>query len=101
MRDRSRNFQRKDEAGRCLQRPILDGTPRRATVEGRVHLHGIEALRIIAEIVSGSHALGIEGAVPAVGCKRRCSEADLSAHKEMLLWRNGQAQDPRGSEARA
>jgi len=62
-----RDLQREDETGRRLERPIVDRLDRRATVERRIHLDGIEATRIVAKVVGGPHALGIEGAVPAVG----------------------------------
>jgi hypothetical protein len=41
--DGARDLERKDEAGRRLNRPIIHGLDCRAAVKRRVHLDGVEA----------------------------------------------------------
>jgi hypothetical protein len=43
MRNRSRNFQREDKARWGFHCPVIDGFNRRAPVESRIDLDGIEA----------------------------------------------------------
>src|SRR5580704_994080 len=82
MCDGARDLQREDEAGRCLERPIADGFGRGTTVEGRVHFYRVESPRIIGEVLSGFHALGIKRSAPAVGREGGCPEPNFASHCE-------------------
>ena len=96
--DRAWDFQREYKAGRRLKCPFVCRLHRRAAIKPRIHLNRV---RTVIEIIRGFNALRIDVTTPAIGSKRRCSEADLSAQGQMLLCRNGQAKYPSGREGRA
>ena len=60
VRDRLRNFDGENEVLRRPSRPVFDGSGGRASVEGRVHLDGMETLRVKGEVVGRLHAPWIE-----------------------------------------
>ena len=80
VRDRARDLQREDEAGRRLERPIIDRFYRRAAVERRIHLDRVEARRIVSKISRGLHATRIERAGPAGSSECGGSKTDFSRH---------------------
>src|SRR5690348_13781570 len=75
--DHLRHFCRENKARWRFRVPTLHCREGRSSIEGAVHLNRIELRRVIAEIVGGLHAGGIEASFPPRGRERRGAHPDL------------------------
>ena len=61
----------------------------RCAVVGRVDLHGLEAGRVVSEIVAGLHAHRIKTAGPSRRGERGCTDEQLRGIGSAIHWRLG------------
>src|SRR5437867_7708496 len=72
---------REQEGGRCPVHPALDRLAGGQPVEGGVHLHRVEACRVVREPATRRHPRRIEDAPPVRIVPARAADADgLQGH---------------------
>jgi hypothetical protein len=84
------------KTGRRLASPILDSFDRRDRVKRRVHLNGIEASGVKAEVIGLLHPHGIERPLPAGRVKEEVPRRISAVIRKCYLAERGQSKNSCG-----
>jgi hypothetical protein len=83
VREIAARLDREEEAGRALTHPGGDRLPARKAVESRVHLDGVEELRVVPQPFACRQSLGIDALAPVRVVPTRAADTDRS-HRSFM-----------------